>query len=82
MPQTLQAIDVGWAFLLDSQAVTIAIEPIQAPEALLGTVIVVFTDLVAPAIAPKGTVGIAQPIAALVADPKSPLGRLEWRNTG
>ena len=71
-------LSADWA----GQAVTIAIEPIQAPEALLGTVIVVFTDLVAPAIAPKGTVGIAQPIAALVADPKSPLGRLEWRNTG
>jgi len=43
-------LSADWA----GQAVTIAIEPIQAPEALLGTVIVVFTDLVAPAIAPKG----------------------------
>jgi two-component system CheB/CheR fusion protein len=36
------------------QAVTIAIEPIQEPEALQGTVMVVFTDVVAPAIEARG----------------------------
>ena len=36
------------------QAVTIAIDPLQEPEALQGTVMVVFTDVAAPAIEARG----------------------------